>query len=301
MWTFLFALLISVTGIWYLVEIPIGWANLYERPSLPKVPRTTLDSLQPNSSRLSPDAWVDAANEAMPDLQVRSISFPDSFSRPAGIDGQASAWLVRNRANRVLIDPYTGELLFKQRAENLPLLARWVDTADELHFGTFGGLPTKLIWFVFGIALSALMPTGAYLWVRRRTQMADGIRKRLKADHNQPFAAELVVQWQTRRNVAIGGLSTAGIWLLAIGAIWSALARQLNEAGPEYGWQSLGSPGAIVVYGSFLLLILAATIVWYRVVWFPPLATVSPLESDSGKSSEALSAEGPDDRQIGLP
>lgn len=299
-WTFLFALLISVTGIWYLVEIPIGWANLYERPSLPKVPRTTLDSLQPNSSRLSPDAWVDAANEAMPDLQIRSISFPDSFSRPAGIDGQASAWLVRNRANRVLIDPYTGELLFKQRAENLPLLARWVDTADELHFGTFGGLPTKLIWFVFGIALSALMPTGAYLWVRRRTQMADGIRKRLKADHNQPFAAELVVQWQTRRNVAIGVLSTAGIWLLAIGAIWSALARQLNEAGPEYGWQSLGSPGAIVVYGSFLLLILAATIVWYRVVWFPRLATVSPLESDSGKSSEALSAEGPDDRQIGL-
>lgn len=173
-------------------------------------------------------------------------------------------------------------MLFRQRAEELGPLSRWFDTADELHFGTFGGLTTKLVWFAFGLALSSLIPTGAYLWVRRRSQMADGIRKRFETDGDDSRDAASTIRIKIRRSSMVGLLSTGAIYLLAVKATWEALAMQLSEAGPTYGWRAIGAPGAIAVYSSFLLLILAASIIWYRCIWFPPLPTAA---SNTGSSS----------------
>src|SRR3546814_10964427 len=57
--------------------------------------------------------------------------------------GQADAWLVRDTANAVALDPYNGEVLEVRRAEELDALERWVHTADPLHFGTFAGLRSE--------------------------------------------------------------------------------------------------------------------------------------------------------------
>jgi uncharacterized iron-regulated membrane protein len=39
--------------------------------------------------------------------------------------------------------------------------------ADPLHFGYFSGLPSKLIWFVFGAGMSALCITRVALYGSR--------------------------------------------------------------------------------------------------------------------------------------
>ncbi|MCG6120832.1 MAG: PepSY domain-containing protein, partial [Blastomonas sp.] len=44
---------------------------------------------------------------------------------------------------------------------------RIVHTADPLHFGTFGGLVTKLIRVAFGIALVAMAGSGAVIYAKR--------------------------------------------------------------------------------------------------------------------------------------
>jgi uncharacterized iron-regulated membrane protein len=36
-----------------------------------------------------------------------------------------------------------------------------------LHFGTFGGLATKLIWFVFGLAMTAVAVSGVAIYATR--------------------------------------------------------------------------------------------------------------------------------------
>ncbi|QAY76734.1 PepSY domain-containing protein [Sphingosinicella sp. BN140058] len=38
----------------------------------------------------------------------------------------------------------------------------------RLHFGTFGGLPVKIAYFVFGAALTAICATGTFLWLGKR-------------------------------------------------------------------------------------------------------------------------------------
>lgn len=38
----------------------------------------------------------------------------------------------------------------------------------QLHFGTFGGLPVKLAYLLFGAALTAVCATGTYIWLGKR-------------------------------------------------------------------------------------------------------------------------------------
>lgn len=38
----------------------------------------------------------------------------------------------------------------------------------QLHFGTFGGLPVKLAYLLFGLALTAICATGTYMWLGKR-------------------------------------------------------------------------------------------------------------------------------------
>jgi uncharacterized iron-regulated membrane protein len=38
----------------------------------------------------------------------------------------------------------------------------------DLHFGNFGGLPVKIAYFVFGLALTAICATGTYIWLGKR-------------------------------------------------------------------------------------------------------------------------------------
>lgn len=41
-------------------------------------------------------------------------------------------------------------------------------SAYQLHFGSFGGFPVKLAYFVFGAALTAICATGTYIWLGKR-------------------------------------------------------------------------------------------------------------------------------------
>lgn len=41
-------------------------------------------------------------------------------------------------------------------------------SAYKLHFGSFGGLPVKLAYFLLGAALTAICATGTYIWLGKR-------------------------------------------------------------------------------------------------------------------------------------
>ena len=264
-WTMLFAVLIAATGVWYFVEIPLRWS--IDQPPPPQLPEASVDARQRGTATLPVDEWVRIARQTIPQLEVGAIFFPTRPDRPVRIDGQATAWLVRDRANSVLIDPISGAVLSSQRAEQLGALRRWEDTADPLHFGNFAGLTSKVIWFAFGLALCVLMPTGAYLWVRRARQTAASTAQRLRnvaSGLNDREHATLIAA-TTRRRTGLGMATTTLILLMACYATWNALADQAIKADSQRTAVALlGGAGSVTVYGAFLTVVLIATAFWYR-------------------------------------
>lgn len=157
-WSLWFVLLIGLTGLWYLVESLGGQA-----PAMPKVKIAAAEaSALDTAARLN--ASIAAARVAAPGLRIESIRFPDKKSGAFVIEGQRDAWLVRARANTVWIEGGTARVRLTTDARDLGLHTRISEMADPLHFGTFGGYWTKLPWFLFGVALTALSISGIVIY-----------------------------------------------------------------------------------------------------------------------------------------
>lgn len=168
LWSSWFAVLIAATGIWYLAERILYDLGIDLEPPAAAVDVGALDRGRAAAPVPLPlDDMVARARAALPGLVVREISFPARLGEPLVVAGQASAWLVRDRANAVHLDPFTGAVLALRPVEAMTPLQRWVHTADPLHFGDFGGFPSKLAWVLFGAALCVLAASGVLIHAHR--------------------------------------------------------------------------------------------------------------------------------------
>lgn len=159
LWSLWFVALIALTSIWYLVE-SLGGDAPYNKP--PEVAARA-----PRLDAVSIDRFAAAAQRAYPALDIREMRLPDEPGGAVGFFGQADALLVRDRVNGVWIDPADGRVVEVTRGETLSLHQRISEMADPLHFGTWGGMATKIVWFLFGAAMTALSVTGVMIYSLR--------------------------------------------------------------------------------------------------------------------------------------
>lgn len=166
-WSLWFVALIAITGVWYLVESLGGDATPPAKIALPVEGKTPAPA-DPQSI----DRAVATLQQHWPELRIRGAR-PSLDGQAMLLEGQARAWLVRDRANVVGFDLRDGRLLDRQDGRDMNLHQRIAEMADPLHFGSFGGWPVRLIWFLFGAALTTLCFTGVYLYGLR---VADALR-----------------------------------------------------------------------------------------------------------------------------
>ncbi|WP_292020490.1 MULTISPECIES: PepSY-associated TM helix domain-containing protein [unclassified Brevundimonas] len=170
LWSIWFLALIILTGLWYVVEVFGGRA-----PPEPK-PQVVTGAAQPIGPEL--DALIARAQAVDPDLRISGVSFPGEKGRGVLVVGQARAILVRDRANAIWVDPRDGKVLLASRGEQMNLHQRISEAADPLHFGTFGGLSTRLIWFLFGLLVTGLSVTGVMIYSLRMARAQNETRPR---------------------------------------------------------------------------------------------------------------------------
>ncbi|WP_421709357.1 PepSY-associated TM helix domain-containing protein [Algihabitans sp.] len=251
LWSVWFLLVIGVTGVWYLFEIArvdFGDGKVRFAGSgdfaVHSIPAATSDPALP---LLPLDALVERAAELRPDLAIRHIFLTEDT---AIFQGQAGYLLVRDRANQLHLDRRTGALLFEQTPNDYSLYWRWSDTADPLHFGDFGGLWSKGIWFIFGLLLSGLILTGTWLHAHRLAREAGN-----RARHRWPgTAAALAVSLLVLAASVPFGLIEARGYGPLVGD-----GRQFPEL----------APGVAAVIAGWIALTLAILAAWAFLLWRP--------------------------------
>ncbi|ANQ86160.1 hypothetical protein dqs_3132 [Azoarcus olearius] len=168
-WSLWFLLVIGATGLWYLVQAVLwhSGTHVWEDPAPVALHELPLTSGEP-PARIALVQALGAAQRALPEMQPRWVSFPEHNRAHYGIAGSGDNILYDAQSWRALVNPWTGEVDAVRTPAAMNALQTVAHIADPLHYGTFGGLWTKAIWFVFGLLLSAMSVTGFLIW-RKRT------------------------------------------------------------------------------------------------------------------------------------
>ncbi|MEM1105085.1 MAG: PepSY-associated TM helix domain-containing protein [Pseudomonadota bacterium] len=167
LWGIWFFVVIIATSFWYLAEWSARFGDAQFVPERPRITAEQAAGFGDTFPHHDTNEIMDAAQAAMPSLKIDNIIFSSRATAPILVNGSRGNPILRNRANQVFLNPATLEPLKVQYSENIGWVAWLNETADPIHFGFFGGLPTKLIWFVFGVAMTGLSGTGVWLTYRR--------------------------------------------------------------------------------------------------------------------------------------
>jgi uncharacterized iron-regulated membrane protein len=116
--------------------------------------------------QLSDDELVARAKAAVPDLPITNVRralkpgapFQAQFNSQRGLMSGATVWL----------DPYSGAVLKQERKWAATPGPRTVHLLEDLHYGFYGGLATKLLYTFAGLMPTALFVSGLLMWWKRK-------------------------------------------------------------------------------------------------------------------------------------
>jgi uncharacterized iron-regulated membrane protein len=72
--------------------------------------------------------------------------------------------------SRIRLDQYTGEVVQLINGMELSRADRVLASFAPLHYGTFWGLPTRILYVFVGLAPLILFTTGAVMWWYRKRE-----------------------------------------------------------------------------------------------------------------------------------
>jgi len=165
-------LLLGFTGAyWNVTHVAGHWIN--GDPVQPRIEKRLY------ADSLSLEALMRDANTRMPGFRTHFISLPSLPDTPV-----ITLWgapeprgvLTGNYGSTLTYDPQSGAHKTSFDLRTAGIWSRIVDAFGPLHFGTFGGLPVKILWALAGLAPGLLAVSGFVIWRLRRKASKDPIR-----------------------------------------------------------------------------------------------------------------------------
>lgn len=136
---------------------------IYAATFTPQPPETTSTPVTGKSPLLLSDV-LQKADAALPGAATTYISLPEKPDGVYSIGKKFPQETEEYGNSRVYIDQYSGEVLHLQNGLNLALGDRVLNSFTPLHYGTFWGLPTRILYVFVGLAPLVLFITGFVMW-----------------------------------------------------------------------------------------------------------------------------------------
>lgn len=164
LWALPVMLLIALTSVLYFAE-SLGFSTKYPYAGGTAAPRETV--LPDGFDGADMDRVVAAAQTALPGLDVTRIQVTNNVKKGVIVGGELTSILTTPGANQVSVDPVTFEVLGARRGEDFGVLGRIDQSQDLLHFGTFGGVISRIIWLVGGLLGTLVAFSGVMVYSNR--------------------------------------------------------------------------------------------------------------------------------------
>ena len=161
--TLVFLLALAFTGAWftwsssYIAVVNRWFARTQE-------PKAVVDNTVPP---LAIAELARRAQQELPGKPIHRISVSEKADQTVRVTMREGEPDEFHKVSSVFLHPRTGAVLAVTRHADRPAGDTILSWLSAVHFGRFGGLPVKLLWFVLGLVLPLLAFTGWLMWLRR--------------------------------------------------------------------------------------------------------------------------------------
>jgi uncharacterized iron-regulated membrane protein len=179
--SFVFLLVLTITGVVIGFEektTPLLYKLTGSQPS--REPEVQLTS-PPGAKPITPDQALEIARAALPGATPFEINVPEP----------KEAYDVRLRypedrtpggRSAVMVDPYTGKVLFAQGSRTAPAGARLVIANRAIHTGDIFGIPSKAMLSLASLMAVMQVVSGVMMWWRKAKKERPSAAARLRGD-----------------------------------------------------------------------------------------------------------------------
>ncbi|MEZ0219783.1 MAG: PepSY-associated TM helix domain-containing protein [Tardiphaga sp.] len=166
--TLAWLLVVGVTGV--INELSTPLFGLWQQTEVKAMLAPLRGTPTPSTAEMSsPQAAFDKVNAELPEMTGTSIIFPGS---PFGSPYHYLIWtkgrtaLTSRLFSPALVDARNGQF---DGAVAMPWYLRALQVSRPLHFGDYGGMPLKIIWALLDLVTIAVLGSGLYLWLSRKS------------------------------------------------------------------------------------------------------------------------------------
>ncbi|MBW4568690.1 MAG: PepSY domain-containing protein [Tolypothrix carrinoi HA7290-LM1] len=117
-----------------------------------------------NSSLLNLTQLLQKADAALPDAVTTYVVLPDKPEDTLQVGKKLPQESWKYGFSQVYLDQYTGEVVQLKNGLKQSLGDKVLDSFAPLHFGTFGGLGTRILYVFIGLTPLILFITGFVMW-----------------------------------------------------------------------------------------------------------------------------------------
>ncbi|CAM3539011.1 PepSY-associated TM helix domain-containing protein [Pseudoalteromonas maricaloris] len=184
-WSLWFMAVMSLTGLWYLTQAVLWHAGVelehHETLNAANIPNSTINT---NAVETSVDLALAEIQQQYSDFRPSYIMLPEHNRDTLKISGANDYVLYDDYSINIAYNTWNDTVVHHANPDSMTGLQTVMHITDPLHYGTIGGIWTKVIWFIFGCILSGMSVTGFIMYqlrTKRARSQARSNARQLKA------------------------------------------------------------------------------------------------------------------------